>query len=185
MESSRRRFKWTSEEPCPMESPLASGPRPTPDGVDFPLVGPQRNLEPADRTSRPGVRSPQAPADLRAQSATNKVLEPPLAAVQDSTGRRWILTGWEPLDRVWQNPPVPSSTRTPDSGLSSRRNQEARGDCGSTRAMIPRRNGPGDWGTSILGGIAKGTPARTDSRQTGGATFDDSVASQFTQVRPP
>lgn len=41
------------------------------------------------------------------QSGDNKVLDPPFAAARDETGRRWIITAWEPLDRAWQNPPVP------------------------------------------------------------------------------
>ena len=42
-----------------------------------------------------------------AQSDVNKVLDPPFAAARDSTGRRWVITAWDPLDRAWQNPPVP------------------------------------------------------------------------------
>jgi len=42
-----------------------------------------------------------------AQSGDNKTLDPPFAAARDESGRRWIITAWNPLDRAWQNPPVP------------------------------------------------------------------------------
>jgi peptidoglycan/xylan/chitin deacetylase (PgdA/CDA1 family) len=46
-------------------------------------------------------------AGFSAQSDDNKVLDPPFAAARDTTGTRWVITAWEPLDRAWQNPPVP------------------------------------------------------------------------------
>lgn len=41
------------------------------------------------------------------QTAQNKVLRAPYAACRSEDGRRWIITAWDPLDGVWQNPPVP------------------------------------------------------------------------------
>jgi hypothetical protein len=41
------------------------------------------------------------------QTARNKVLQAPYAACRSEDGRRWIITAWQPLDGVWQNPPVP------------------------------------------------------------------------------
>ncbi len=42
-----------------------------------------------------------------AQTETNKLLDPPFVAARDTTGRRWVITAWDSLDRAWQNPPVP------------------------------------------------------------------------------
>lgn len=42
-----------------------------------------------------------------AQSNDNKLFLPPLAAVHDETGTRWIITGWEPAHRVWGNSKCP------------------------------------------------------------------------------
>jgi peptidoglycan/xylan/chitin deacetylase (PgdA/CDA1 family) len=56
-------------------------------------------------------------AGFTAQSETNKLLESPFSAARDETGRRWIITAWDGLDRVWQNPPVPcihSDPKLPD-----------------------------------------------------------------------
>jgi hypothetical protein len=44
---------------------------------------------------------------FHAQTGQNKVLRPPYAACRSEDGRRWIITAWDPLDTVWQNPPVP------------------------------------------------------------------------------
>jgi peptidoglycan-N-acetylglucosamine deacetylase len=46
-------------------------------------------------------------AGFEAQTNANKLLEPPFAAARDASGRRWIITAWDALDRVWANPPVP------------------------------------------------------------------------------
>jgi hypothetical protein len=37
----------------------------------------------------------------------NKVFAPPFAACRDRTGRRWVITGWEPCVRAWGNPACP------------------------------------------------------------------------------
>ena len=37
----------------------------------------------------------------------NKVIDGNWVACRDSDGQRWIITGWEPLHRPWENPPVP------------------------------------------------------------------------------
>ncbi|MFM7149260.1 MAG: hypothetical protein ACKO23_05415, partial [Gemmataceae bacterium] len=39
------------------------------------------------------------------------------AACRDASGRRWIITGWQPCVRAWGNPPCPclhSDPRIPD-----------------------------------------------------------------------
>ncbi len=51
------------------------------------------------------------------QTGHNKVLRAPYAACRSANGRRWIITAWDPLDGVWQNPPVPclhSNPKFPD-----------------------------------------------------------------------
>lgn len=37
----------------------------------------------------------------------NKLLDAPLAACHDESGRRWIVTAWEHCGRAWGNPPCP------------------------------------------------------------------------------
>ncbi|MBX3732752.1 MAG: polysaccharide deacetylase family protein [Verrucomicrobiae bacterium] len=44
---------------------------------------------------------------FEAQRSDGKFLEAPFASASDGSGRRWILTAWEGLHRVWENPPVP------------------------------------------------------------------------------
>ncbi len=47
----------------------------------------------------------------------NKVFARPFAACRDRSGRRWVITAWEPCVRAWGNPPCPclhSDPRIPD-----------------------------------------------------------------------
>ena len=37
----------------------------------------------------------------------NKVFAKPFAACRDRSGKRWVITGWEPCVRAWGNPPCP------------------------------------------------------------------------------
>ena len=37
----------------------------------------------------------------------NKLIDGSWVACRDTTGQRWIITGWEPIHRPWENPPVP------------------------------------------------------------------------------
>ncbi len=65
---------------------------------------------------------------FRAQTDQNKVLRAPYAACRSEDGRRWIITAWDGLDRVWQNPPVPclhADPKFPDCAPGGR--VEARG----------------------------------------------------------
>lgn len=51
------------------------------------------------------------------QTNDNKIFQPPLAACKDESGKRWVIFGWEPLHRVWGNPPCPclhSDPKFPD-----------------------------------------------------------------------
>jgi hypothetical protein len=41
------------------------------------------------------------------QTLTNKVFEPPFAAVRSEDGRRWIITAWQPVERCWGNEQCP------------------------------------------------------------------------------
>ncbi len=42
-----------------------------------------------------------------AQTTTNKVFQPPYAAVRSESGDRWIITAWAPVQRCWGNDQVP------------------------------------------------------------------------------
>lgn len=41
------------------------------------------------------------------QTNDNKVIESPCVAVGSTDRKRWIITKWEPIGRVWSNPPCP------------------------------------------------------------------------------
>lgn len=44
---------------------------------------------------------------FEAQAHANKLLSPPFAAASSADGKRWIIQGWQPIQRVWDNPPCP------------------------------------------------------------------------------
>jgi peptidoglycan/xylan/chitin deacetylase (PgdA/CDA1 family) len=44
----------------------------------------------------------------------NKVFAAPFAACKDTTGKRWIMTGWERCGRAWGNPPCPCMHADPE-----------------------------------------------------------------------
>ena len=44
---------------------------------------------------------------FRAQTNANKIFRKPYAACRSDDGGRWIISAWEPCDRVWGNAPVP------------------------------------------------------------------------------
>ena len=51
------------------------------------------------------------------QTNANKVFAKPFVACGSTDKRRWIITAWEPCQRVWANPPVPclhSDPQIPD-----------------------------------------------------------------------
>ncbi len=122
---------------------------------------------------------------FEAQTNANKLLDGPFAAVRDDAGRRWIITAWDALDRVWQNPPVPcihSDPRLADCPPGETR--EARG-----------------WlwfyeGTDIRGELGRlrreflespkvvRKPLEPIPDKLVVLTFDDSVASLHANVRP-
>lgn len=54
---------------------------------------------------------------FEAQATDNKVLAAPFAAARSADGKRWVITGWQPVERVWENPPCPcihSDPQIPD-----------------------------------------------------------------------
>jgi hypothetical protein len=56
-------------------------------------------------------------AGFNQQTNDNKVLSNPYVACRDPSGKRWIITAWEPCHRPWANPPCPclhSDPRFPD-----------------------------------------------------------------------
>ncbi len=56
---------------------------------------------------------------FNAQSKENKTLAAPYSAVRSADGSRWIITGWNPIHRAWENPPVPcihADPKFPDCG---------------------------------------------------------------------
>jgi hypothetical protein len=46
-------------------------------------------------------------AEFNAQTNANKVARAPFIACRSNSGQRWVITAWQPLHRVWDNPPVP------------------------------------------------------------------------------
>jgi hypothetical protein len=45
--------------------------------------------------------------EFSALTNANKVLSKPYAAARSEDGRRWVITAFEPCDRLWDNPRVP------------------------------------------------------------------------------
>jgi hypothetical protein len=44
---------------------------------------------------------------FESQTKDNKVISPPFAAARSADGKRWIIHGWQPIQRAWDNPPCP------------------------------------------------------------------------------
>lgn len=44
---------------------------------------------------------------FHSQTGSNKKMHDAAVAVHDGSGQRWIVTAWQPVQRAWQNPPVP------------------------------------------------------------------------------
>ena len=129
-------------------------------------------------------------AGFEGQTATNKLLDGPFAACGDGSGKRWVITAWNGLDRVWQNPPVPCIHADP------RMDDLAPGETGVARGWL--------WffeGEDVRGEIARLRKGEVGKPDTGPLverralrepvpdklvvlTFDDSVASQYHVVRP-
>lgn len=56
-------------------------------------------------------------AGFAEQTKENKVHSGNYVATRSSSGNRWIITAWDPLNRTWDNPPVPcmhSDPQIPD-----------------------------------------------------------------------
>ena len=94
--------------------------RTLPNGIAFgSTVIPQKDVVKMKMWIRNG--SPNELTKLRAQMcvmlksapefnqriAANKIKIGNWAACRDAEGKRWIITGWEPIHRPWENPPVP------------------------------------------------------------------------------
>ncbi|HOK76805.1 MAG TPA: CehA/McbA family metallohydrolase [Verrucomicrobiota bacterium] len=59
----------------------------------------------------------KAAAGFHEQTGQNKAMRSPYIACKSNDGRRWIITAWDPMGRLWQNPPVPcihSDPKFPD-----------------------------------------------------------------------
>ncbi|HWN95431.1 MAG TPA: hypothetical protein VNT99_10395 [Methylomirabilota bacterium] len=59
----------------------------------------------------------KAAAGFNQQTNANKILAKPFIACGSPDSQRWIITAWEPCQRVWANPPVPclhSDPQIPD-----------------------------------------------------------------------
>ena len=56
-------------------------------------------------------------AEFNQLTNDNKILSKPYGACRSSDGRRWVISAWEPCDRLWANAPVPclhSDPKFPD-----------------------------------------------------------------------
>ena len=49
----------------------------------------------------------KAATGFHGQTNHNKLFEAPFVAVRDDSGKRWIVTAWEPCQRAWGNAPCP------------------------------------------------------------------------------
>lgn len=125
-------------------------------------------------------------AGFTAQTEANKLTEAPFFAARDESGTRWIITAWDALDRVWQNPPVPCLHSDPKLADCPP------GDTRTARGWL--------WfyeGADIRSELARlrrtilDVPAAPDAKKLEPVpdklvvlSFDDSVASHFTHARP-
>lgn len=124
-------------------------------------------------------------AGFESQTGTNKVVQGPFSAARNPEGNRWIITAWDPVDRVWQNPPVPCLHADPRLE-----------DCppGATREA---RGGVWFWeGTNVSAELTRlerdfskkprptPKPLEPIPDRLVVLTFDDSVASLHSNVRP-
>lgn len=125
-------------------------------------------------------------AGFETQSSTNKRLEGPLAAVRDPSGRRWIITAWQGSARSWQNPPVPclhSDPLLPDCPPGETREAQGwlwfyEGDRILDELARLRRE------FIEAPAVASGPRLEPVPDKLVVLSFDDSVASQFHNVRP-
>ncbi|MFO0845640.1 MAG: polysaccharide deacetylase family protein [Gemmataceae bacterium] len=82
----------------------------------------------------------------------NKVFEAPFAACRDRSGRRWVITAWEPCVRAWGNPPCPclhSDPKVPDcpagqtrrvcGWLSFFEGEDVRAELRRLRSLLPQK----------------------------------------------
>jgi hypothetical protein len=56
-------------------------------------------------------------AEFAEATGDNKVFSKPYAACRSNAADRWVITAWEPCERVWGNPPCPcihSDPKFPD-----------------------------------------------------------------------
>ncbi len=122
---------------------------------------------------------------FEAQTDANKLLDPPFAAARDATGKRWIISAWDAMDRVWENPPVPcihSDPKLADCPPSMTR--EARGwvwfyegdDIRGELARLRRE--------FLAVPMVASNPREPIPDKLVVLTFDDSVASLHVNVRP-
>lgn len=177
---------WTSGRTLPNGIAFGVRARPTAEGVVFRWWVRNGSTSPLSALRAQVCVLLGHATGFEAASPTNKVLEAPIAAVRDSSGRRWILTGWEPLDRVWQNPPVPCIHADPKlSDCAPGETREARGGLWFYEGDDPaaerlrRRDELRSWAKAAAERPLEPIPDKLVV-----LTFDDSVASQFTQVRP-
>lgn len=120
------------------------------------------------------------------EASTHRWLDPPFAAARDVTGRRWVLTAWQDLDRVWQNPPVPcihsdprlddcppGEERSASGGVWFYEGEDVAGEAARLKALLR------------LETASRRPPALAPiPDKLVVLTFDDSVASHFHRVAP-
>lgn len=124
-----------------------------------------------------------------AQTDANKLLDGPFAAAHNESDDRWVIAAWDPLDRVWQNPPVPCLHSDPKLGdCPPGETRDARGwlwfyegnDIRTEMARLRKQfiEAPASRPIPVKA-LREPIPDKLVV-----LTFDDSVASQFTVARP-
>ncbi|MFM8880489.1 MAG: polysaccharide deacetylase family protein [Verrucomicrobiota bacterium] len=118
-------------------------------------------------------------------AAGRRILEAPFAAASDESGRRWVITAWDGLNRVWQNPPVPcihSDPRLTDCPPGETR--EARGWVWFHEGDDPRPELDRLRREFLARPIPEVSTRHPIPDKLVVLTFDDSVASLHGNVRP-
>jgi peptidoglycan/xylan/chitin deacetylase (PgdA/CDA1 family) len=118
-------------------------------------------------------------------SAGRRILEAPFAAASDASGRRWVITAWDGLNRVWQNPLVPCIHADPRlTDCPPGETREARGGVWFYEGDDPKRELDRLRREFLARPIPEVARRQPIPDKLVVLTFDDSVASLHGNVRP-
>ncbi|MBX3745007.1 MAG: carbon-nitrogen hydrolase family protein [Verrucomicrobiae bacterium] len=98
---------WSAERTLPNRIAFGTRVSPRPDGVRMELWLRNGTAEPLTGLRVQNCVMLGHATGFGEQTLTNKVFDPPFAAVKSPDGNRWILTAWQRCGRAWGNVLVP------------------------------------------------------------------------------